>query len=83
MANQIETTDNSKETLTQETRAVEAGAGGASVRHRRRALRAVLLACLLLAVMLTGGLFAKYVSQNRQEAKMISAGFHILSLIHI
>ncbi len=38
-----------------------------------------ILAILLVIALLGGGLLAKYISQNRQEAEMISAGFHISS----
>ncbi len=39
----------------------------------------IVLAVLLAASLLGGGLLARYISQNRQEAEMISAGFHISS----
>ena len=57
---------------------------GASFKALTKKQRGVLaglgaLALLLLAGGITGGILAKYISQNRQEAEMISAGFHISS----
>ena len=49
-------------------------------KHSRRRILIAVLALLLLAAGGIGGtLLAKYVSENRQQAEMISAGFHISS----
>lgn len=48
-------------------------------KRKRHWLVAILLVVLLLAGGIGGQLLAKYVTENRQRAEMISAGFHISS----